>query len=196
MTPELFEELVGLPLASFSHDCHAASISLVKAGVRAGKLPETARVARGSCERVPGQHSWIVLDGDCYARDAKILDPTLWSFVGAPPFVWAGVAGQYHRPHGSGSIWQYGKPVTGGETPIELTTPLNELSLRAQRFLEMLLPLDRRGWAMLAHAPVDGWPAGEIISAMYQTPAISALIPLDVVGMITDHNPQGLYLPA
>lgn len=43
------------------------------------------------------------------------------------------------------------------------------------------------------HAPVGGWPSGEITKAVYQTEALSALIPIDRVGMHTDLNPEGLY---
>jgi hypothetical protein len=53
---------------------------------------------------------------------------------------------------------------------------------------------DRQGWSVLAHAPVGGWPAGEIIDAMCES-GLDAVIPIDIVGMVTDRNPQGLYLP-
>lgn len=62
-----------------------------------------------------------------------------------------------------------------------------------QLFLELLGPLDLAGWAQLLHAPVGGWPAREIIAFAYRTKRLSALIPIDVVGMATDVNPNDLY---
>ncbi len=59
----------------------------------------------------------------------------------------------------------------------------------------MLGPLDRRGWATLAHAPVEGWPAGEILGAMCDS-GMEAVVPIDIIGMLTDRNPSGLYLAA
>lgn len=70
------------------------------------------------------------------------------------------------------------------------------MSKLAREFLEMAAPqgLDRDGWHALAHAPVLGWPSDEIIAAMYRTPALKLLPPIDIVGMATDLNPGGLYL--
>lgn len=60
----------------------------------------------------------------------------------------------------------------------------------------MLGPLDRRAWHLLAsQAPVLGWPAAEIIAAMDDTEELSAFVPIDRLGMLTDRNPGGLYLP-
>jgi hypothetical protein len=38
-----------------------------------------------------------------------------------------------------------------------------------------------------------GFPAGEFLAAMDDTPATSALVPIDRLGMLTDRNPGGLY---
>lgn len=175
------------PLAKWSHQCHAASCAIVKAEL----VPE-ARVARGVCEGVGAQHSWVVL-GDCYADDALIIDPTLWSYDDRVEGIWTGTAKDgRHIPHGKGSIWEWGRPVhTGGET-VELE-PRAPFSQEALDFLGMLGPLDRGGWARLAHAPVEGWPAGEILLAINDS--IGPLVPIDIIGMTTDTNPGGLYLP-
>lgn len=170
-----------------ARDCHSVSIRLVNAGV-------PGRVARGSCQGVGSQHSWIVLGPDVYAPDARIIDATLWSYDDEVEGVWHGTARDgLHVPHGAGSIWEYGQPQSSGGPIIELVTR-EPLSSDAQLFLDLLGPLDVRGWAMLAHAPVGGWPAEEIIGVMYDTPALSALVPIDVVGNLTDRNPGDLYL--
>lgn len=178
------------PLDHWAHQCHAASVELLRSGEFA-----PARVARGSCRGVPGQHSWLVLGDDCYDDDATIIDPTLWSYDGTVTGIWVGTYHDgRHRPHGKGSIWDWGRPDAPVSEPISLT-PSKPLSVTALTFLDLLGPLDRQGWGLLAsYAPVEGWPAGEIIEAMLDTPALSSLVPIDRVGMLTDRNPGGLYL--
>jgi hypothetical protein len=187
MTPDEFEFWTGKPLTSFAHRCHEASLALVKA-------MGTGRVARGSCSGVGGQHSWVVLGHDVYDPEAEILDPTLWSYIDRDPFIWRGtLRAEMHRPHGSGSIWEYGMPTSAGGPEIPAPAGLDP---SAQMFLDMILPLDLTGWAQLANAPVGGgWPAKQIIEAMYGDPVLRPLIPIDIVGMATDLNPEGLYLP-
>jgi hypothetical protein len=185
------EEAIGLPQAQWARQCHQISLAIVKSGV----LDEFARVARGTCKGVLGQHSWIVLGKDCYAPYAEILDPTLWSYDEKAPVLWWGSArDRRHTPHGAGSIWSYGRPIPGDGPPIELT-PATPLSTEAMTFLGLLGPLDARGWMRLANAPLGGWPAAEIVAAMDDTPGTRALVPIDILGMITDRNPSGLYLP-
>jgi hypothetical protein len=177
---------LGFDSAAWPHQCHAASLQMVL-------LVGEGRVARGSCPGVPGQHSWVVLGGDCYDRRAPIIDPTLWSYDPRVDGIATGKASDRpHTPHGSGSIFDWGKPGTYGGPTIELDV---EWSGDARRFLDLLGPLDRRGWADLAHAPVGGWPAREIITAMHGDDRLAALVPIDIVGMVTDLNPSGLYLP-
>jgi hypothetical protein len=188
-------EEVLAPLDDWDLRCHAASVALMRSG-RFG----TCRVARGWCEGVPGQHSWLVLGDDCYANKAVVVDPTLWSYDQTVEGVWVGKANVRHRPHGAGSIWAWGRPndPTG---PVVKLTPREPFSPPALAFLEMLGPLDEAGWIALAHAPVEGWPAGEIIDALCETPhptipdqTFEAYVPIDIVGMVTARNPKGLYL--
>ena len=141
---------------------------------------------------VIGQHSWVVVGKDCYDRDARIIDPTLWSYRDDIEGIWTGTLKDgLHSPHGAGSIWNWGRPETGGGEPVELefkTLP----SADCRRFLDLLGPLDAHGWKMLAHAPVEGWPAAEILPAINDT--VAEVVPIDLIGMLTDRNPGGLYL--
>lgn len=179
------------PLDRWSHDCHRASLTLVKSGALPG-----SRVARGSCVGVGVNHSWVAVDGDPYAKHARIIDPTLWSYNAAVTGIWYGTEQQgWHTPmQGRGSIWTWGKPVAGEGKPIRLT-PSFRLSSDAKMFIDMFGPLDYTGWSILTHAPVHGWPAGEIFAAMDDTEQLAALVPVDLIGMLTDRNPEGLYLP-
>jgi hypothetical protein len=176
------------PLEKWAHRCHEASITLVQAGIG-------VRVARGGCTGVGSQHSWVVDGDNCYARDAIIIDPTLWSYNKAVKGIWFGSAAQgWHRPHGTGQIWQWGKPECGNGPVIKLD-PKTKLSDGARAFLDLLGPLDLQGWGvLLSSAPVGGWPAAEIVRAAYFTKELKAFIPIDRVGMLTDLNPHGLYM--
>ncbi len=185
------EAITGRPFADTAHNCHAVSLAIV----RAERLPG-ARVARGLCRGVSGQHSWVVL-GDPYSFGVPVIDATLWSYDPTVAGVWHGRTGPRgrHAPHGGrGTIWSYGKPCPTTTDYVQLT-PREPLSAEAREFLDMVGPLDRTGWATLAAAPVRGWPAAEIIAAMDDTPRLRALVPIDRLGMLTDRNPSGLYLP-
>lgn len=175
------------PLDAYAHQCHQASLTIVKARIFPG-----ARVARGAAVGVPGQHSWVVLGGDVYAPMA-IVDPTVWSYTGRKPEVtYYPVVGPGYTPHGSGSILTSPKPYHYGGETIELE---GDLGPSVRRFLEMVGPLDVRGWMHLFNSPVQyGWPAREIISAAYLQKNLRAYIPIDIVGHLTDYNPGGLYL--
>lgn len=187
---------IGRPFATWAQDCHVVSLGIVKSGVLGLEGGTQVRVVRGAARGVPGQHSWIVLSGDPYDDRAWIIDPTLWSYRDDVEGVWIGsYADEMHRPHGLGSIWDYGRPTTAsdaGEEAVELT-PKTPLSAAAQRFLEMCGPLGRRGWSDLANGPMQGWPADEIIAAMDDTESLRALVPIDILGQVTDRNPEGLY---
>lgn len=181
--------LVLNPISKWSQQCHAASLALVNAGIG-------NRVARGFCDGVAGQHSWVVVGQSCYDRSAIIIDPTLWSYRDDVKDIYVGSMKRYgHRPHGSGSIWTWGRPAKGNGEVVTLT-PSFELSRDAKSFLKMLGSLDRAGWAALSSAPVEDWPAGEIFAAMDDTEELSSLVPIDKLGMLTDRNPGNLYLPS
>lgn len=192
LTVEQVVEAIDIPFEQWSHQCHAISISIVKSDLIEGPR----RVARGSCNGVGGQHSWVVVGDDCYAENAQIIDPTLWSYRKDVEGIWYGTPNSpfKHTPFGSGSIFEYGKPVSQGGPPIELT-PSKSLSREAALFLRLLGPLDREGWSMLLHAPVGFWPAREIIEAADDTSELCSITPIDILGMVTDRNPHGLYLP-
>lgn len=183
--------VLGKPFEDTAYDCHGVSLSLVR------NMPElkTGRVARGWAFGVTGQHSWVVL-GDPYDSTATIVDATLWSYTDDVDgvVVLPGWSKRY-TPHGArGHIFNKGMPHSSGGEIIELSEEGKEyLTPRAWDFLKMFGPLDFLGWHQLAHAPVKGWPAKEIISAMWLTPGLSALCPIDVVGMVTDLNPAESY---
>lgn len=189
--PEV-EEAIGIPFEGWAARCHEISLAIVKSDLIAGPR----RVARGFAKGVRSQHSWVVIGDDCYDLSARIIDPTLWSYDKAVEGIWHGSLRQkLHFPHGGdGTIWQVGRPPEPVEKIIELVG-YDDLSWPAKHFLQECGPLDRRGWSFLAHAPVRGWPAGEIIALMSAMPALGALVPIDIVGMVTDLNPKGLYLP-
>lgn len=181
---------IGIPFEKWARQCHAISLKLVKSG-----LLGPARVARGACDGVGGQHSWIVLGDDCYSRKALIVDPTLWSYDSTVKGISVSLNSRdgRHTPHGAGNIMEWGKPQRGGGPVIRLT-PEETLSEMAVFFLEeMLGPLDRQGWASLSSAPVEDWPAGEIFAAMDDTEELKTLVPIDILGMTTRRNPGGLY---
>lgn len=188
MNEEIFEKVVEVlnPLTDYAKRCHEASLALVRAGIG-------ERVARGVCPGVGSQHSWVVVGEDCYAKDAEIIDPTLWAYLDNVDGVFVGSVQVYgHTPKGAGSIWNYGQPVSEGGDPIQLT-PSQELSGEALQFLDLLGDLDCMGMMALANAPVGGWPSKEIFTAMYETEQTQAMVPIDVIGMLTDLNPGELY---
>jgi hypothetical protein len=196
-TLQQIEEAIG-PLDRFAHQCHAASIALVRS-----RLLGESRVARGTCRGVGGQHSWVVVGNDCYADGATIVDLTAWSYGLAVPKVWVTRMGvSPHRPHGwsDAGLIEYGCPMGGGGPEIALT-PEKPLSREAENWLgmfrSMVGTLDRVFWLNLGTVPtVKGWPAGEFYAAMDDTPQLAALVPVDRLGMLTDRNPGALYLPA
>lgn len=183
---KLAKEALGV-LPNWSKDCHRASLQLVRHGL-------ADRVARGTCRGIGGQHSWAVVGMDCYDETATIIDPTIWSYRKDIRGIWIGTLRDgLHVPHGKGLIWNWGRPPSATDKAVSLT-PKKRLSKQAVIFLNTLGPLDWRGWAMLASAPVQGWPAEEILAAMHDTKDLRALVPIDILGMLTDRNPGGLYL--
>lgn len=200
LTREMVEDAIG-DLEGWAHQCHGASIALVKSGL----LGRECRVARGSCRGVPGQHSWVVRGSkpeDCFNPRTVIIDVTLWSYDPDHPHVWIGtMENGLHRPHGYGPpLIQLGCPESGGGAEIALNWIPGSPTPIAAHWLSMFRegadgPLDQRFWMGLANTTVVGWPAEEFIRAMANTPAIQHLIPIDRLGMLTNENPGGLYLP-
>ena len=181
--------LIDLPFPLWANQCHGVSLALLRTGEFG-----PGRIARGTCEYVPSQHSWIVLGDDCYDRNSVIVDPTLWAHDPEVTGIYTGRnrQGYYHQPHGAGSCFSVGQPQNHGGPDIELT-PSKPLKPRARAWLGVLGPLDIRGWMEVAHLPVEDWPAGPILTAMAETRVLEALIPIDILGMNTDLNPDGLY---
>lgn len=200
LTEEIVVEAIGRPIEDFDKQCHAASVALMNSGL----FPKS-RVVRGAAYGVFGQHSWLVTGdkpSDCYSSGVDIVDITLWSYDEAKPKVFVSNLMQgIHHPHFEGNLMQWGCPEVGGGEEIPLT-PSKPLSYEASHWIYLFRkangkkPLDRRFWAaLMTHAPYLGWPAEEITRAVYDTDALRALIPIDRVGMQTNLNPGGLYLP-
>ena len=190
---EMIADKIGIPLDTWYGKCHQVSLAIVRAGIFHGPEGARVRVARGVADSVPGQHSWISL-GDPYFPGTRYVDPTWWAWnLDHPEITSCLVEEELYTPHGYASIWDWGRPFHQGGPTIALT-PSESLSRDAQDFLAMVEPLDLRGWMALANAPVLGWPAKEILSAIADTEGLgAALIPIDVFGMITDRNPGDLY---
>ena len=195
-TEDEVEEAIG-PLDKWAKNCHGASLALVRSGL----MSDTSRVARGWLSPgVMSQHSWAV-EGDPYDPD-WIIDITAWSYDvvrrGQPvPRVWIIDGHQEgHAPHGIGNIFRGGVPLCGDGPSIEIGT---ELSAEASSFIDLVATennrtgLDHRGWqSLLSSAPVQGWPAKEIITAASRNDRLSIIITVDRIGMLSD-NPGEMY---
>jgi hypothetical protein len=176
----------------FAHDCHSVSLALVRSGLL-GEGGPNLRVARGACMGVGGQHSWVVL-GHPYDQTATIVDLTLWSYNGSQPRIWIGdMMSGFHHPKGMDWIFNCEKPHARGGKPIEVDTI--GLSASAKEWIRMIGPMDAAGWgALWSRSGMLGWPAKEILEHFIdQHPTMVALVPIDIVGMVTDRNPQDLY---
>lgn len=186
------EELLGRPLSDYYHGCHAGSLAVLRTGIF-GTPGQDARVARGHCAGILSQHSWIIVGGGPYDRKAVIADPTRWSyFSGGPSVTITRNAMTDYQPHGAGDIWRRGHPDNCDPSQAVELDWKEPPSGSARLFLELLGPLDKHGWIQLAHYPVEGWPAGEIIGAVADTFG-AVHVPVDILGMVTDRNPGGLY---
>jgi hypothetical protein len=188
---------IDTPLQAWHHQCHAISLAIVKSDVLPDLGWPVRRVARGTARGVMGQHSWIAL-GDPYDPTTPVVDPTLWTYVPTVQGIYVGPWHHHrHTPHGGHeTIWAYGRPPEATGRVLQLDPDAEaKLSRVARSFLELCGPLDWDGWSFLANAPVSGWPAAEIIAAMDSSRNLSAIVPIDRLGMLTDRNPGGLYLP-
>jgi hypothetical protein len=190
--PETLGAAIGVPYREWASRCHEISGELLNTG-----LFGPGRIARGWANGVRGQHSWIVLGEDVYAEENVWVDPTLNHWRGKPDKgISVNLAERllpFQAPHGYGQIYAAQKPRSWGG-PVVALTPSSELSEAAEGFLELLGPLDRRGWMQLASGPMQGWPAGEIIAAIDDTKRLKAVVPIDILGMLTDRDPAGIYL--
>lgn len=195
--PKRLADKIGIPVTHWVNKCHQVSLALVKTG----EFGPTARVARGWSLGIHSQHSWIVL-GDPYAWDAVIIDATNPEFHRSGEIIHVSMFenGGRYMPQGWGVLaeeeregLQHIMPTfQGPERPL---TPKTPLSADAQLFLAEIGPMDFRRWCWLASMlPMQGWPAKEIIEAMDDS-GMRAAIPVDILGMVTDRNPRGLYLP-
>jgi hypothetical protein len=188
LTVAQVEEAIG-PLERYAHLCHGASLALVRSGL----LPTGSRVARGGAKGVGAQHSWVVVTPKMgvYDQSNWVVDITLWSYVPEAPRLYIGKARQWpHTPKGSGHL----RHAPAGRTGPVLGTDV-ELSSGARLFLDMWAPegMDQRAWDILLGGPMQGWPSKEIVAAAYHTKALRHLVPIDIVGMVTDENPNNLY---
>lgn len=196
MTTLTIEQVVSITscdsFPEVANRCHEVSLAIVKSGI----LPAVSRVARGFCDGVVSQHSWISV-GDLYCVESELIDPTLWCHQNNGMYIWHGtLADKLHQPHGwfdGVEIWDYGRPVSCDPTEaVELNPAMITPSLR--KFLEVLGPMSIQGWADLAsNFPVLGWPFSELYMVMVETPRLAALVPVDRLGMLTDLNPGGMY---
>lgn len=176
----------------FALDCHSVSLALIRSGLL-GEGGPSLRVARGACIGVPGQHSWVVI-GNPYDPQSTIVDLTLWSYDRSQRRVWVGDGmDALHRPKSGFHIFQGRPPAPQGGDSLSLDP--QGLSEQATRFLKVLGPLDVRGWQDLwSNCGMLGWPAAEILEAfLTQHSGMAPLVPIDVVGMVTDRNPENLY---
>lgn len=124
---------LGFKLEDFAHQCHIASLRLVQSEDFQQRIGR-CRVARGSCKGVPGQHSWVVIGWDCYDDEAMIVDPTLWSYDKDIQGVWVGsYKDGLHRPHGKGSIFDWGRPKPAEGSPVTLTPTASRSARSADR---------------------------------------------------------------
>lgn len=182
-TEDQIIEALGGSLKKWAKQCHAASIHLVNQGIG-------TRVARGWVDGVLGQHSWVVVGEDCY-NPKVVIDPTRWSYV-CPTLpsveIWYG--DEPHKPHGQGSVYDVPMPQKTTGKPIKLSG----LSRTAKDWLKHVEPMDRMGWRQLAGGPMQGWPSKEIIAKMAKHPKLKVMIPIDIIGMLTNLNPGKLYL--
>lgn len=175
-------DLIDIPASQWQNRCHEISLKLLRTG-----MFREGRVTRGWAQGVAGQHSWISL-GDPYTVGTPIVDPT----IKRGEIVVTRLGSGKYMPHGFGFIEEDWKPSVRMGEAVELT-PAKPLSEEAQAFLAKLGPMDLRGWAELVHQPVRGWPSREIVTAVRQTPALRAFVPVDIAGHLTDENPGELY---
>jgi len=187
---DVVERAVGTPRELWKNRCHEISLALLKSDAFVGI---DARMARGFSIQITSQHSWIVLGKDVFDRTALVVDPTWSSTVMNAPMISYARNFRSHRPHGWGMLTEY--PESGGGPEVEIKGMTSETAEWVE-FVRMTVdgPLDVRFWCRLFSGPLQGWPSRELVGLAAEMPELRFGIPVDVVGMLTDLNPNGLYL--
>ena len=205
-TIEEAADLIGWPTSRWHGNCHAVSLAIIQSGALGTPGP-TCRIARGAAAGygIISQHSWIAL-GSPYAPATRFVDYTAWAWGQVDGIIdtfaadeWLRhVAGgdRWHLPHSydQRNIMQVGRPAAPGpgDTPWRLDR--TGLSADAVWFLDLLGDLTVEGWASLCGFPQGGWPHAEIVDRIIETvPRAAVLVPIDIRGMATDRNPEGIY---
>lgn len=120
-----------------------------------------------------------------YNPKSMAIDLSAWSYRKGSPCMDIGTQKSMKMaPHGSGSIWDYGRPERGdGEN---LTLPIEPKS-DLDRFMKICFPngYDRAGLMGLANAPVENWPAAEFHQAMVDA-GFEHLLRIDVLSHLLD----------
>lgn len=183
------EKAIGIPRDKWANRCHEVAYALLVSSLMDDV---TARMARGWAQGISSQHSWIVTGNDVYDKTAKIIDPTYASNRGSRPMIMIVDNLTSHSPHGYGEFSKFPESKGGKEFLPEFVSPSTRLW--ADMASMEVGPLDAFWWAKMFSGPMGGWPSRELVNWAYEEPALRALIPIDIVGMLTDRNPRGLYL--
>lgn len=187
LTQAVIEEAIG-PIEKFHHQCHAASLALVKSGVLPGK---NWRVARGWSRGIGGQHSWAV-QGDPYARSSRVVDITMWSYQRHIAKIYCPKNLYDHEPHGYGYLVP--QVIERPSIPEVTDLPLERLSDETLEWLQMRYPngIGMQDLNRLVNGPMLAWNSREFIGALSLS-RYKQFVPIDIRGMLTDENPGGLY---
>ena len=155
------------------------------------------------CSGVGSQHSWVVLSGrpgSMFEKKVPILDPTLWTYRDDVEGLYFNTAGgtPWHTPKGAGDLWDFSCPQSVGGDELIPREPITGGATAFLAFLKAQVggPLSY-GWWMrfFSQCPMANPPIlRELIDACYRDERIRGTIPIDIVGMLTDHNPGGLYM--
>lgn len=196
MNAEEVAKAISIPLERWHGQCHTVSLAIVKK-----KLFGPSRVARGTCEGVGSQHSWVVLSarpGSMYEKSTPLLDPTLWTYRDDVEGLFFGTcASKWHTPKGAGDLWAFGCPQSPGGEELIPKEPITGSATSFLRFLKTTAGTLSYGFWMrfFSQCPMANPPIlRDLIDACYRDERIRGAIPVDIVGMLTDHNPSGLYL--
>lgn len=190
LTVGAVERAIDTPRELWQNRCHEISLALLKSNLFDGV---EARMARGAGMHIGSQHSWIVTGRDVYDDKAIVVDPTWSSTVMSKPLVMFVPNLTAHRPHGYGEFEKY--PPHGDGEEIGPPDPSQRLSdwIKVAR-LANGEPLDLKFWVGMVHGPMLGWPSAEVVDWLCSVSTMVAFVPIDLQGMLTDRNPNGLYL--